>query len=325
MSGVADHLSNRIKGWMNRMEQGNDDGSGCLALQGWALQEIAKTNGRSDLVERVETKLNAMPANGSGPDATTVGEYLRRTLRDVETGVAESDGTMDPADAFFTILEALVVGEKRAGGANRREASALFNWAVTNLNHLQDAAGLAEEQMRWAMRLGRQPAVFCTSVARTGWEEEPEEEPEDEVGAFEPIEVFAGRGAGAGQRVITLKELSKRLDRVSWWCLRSDFRRFVISIEVTAGVLKLEVYEGELPAAGRSKSKTSDSLDGASVRARVGEGERDEVTSNIIKGIAQLRMPPHVDVEAFELRLRRQGDQQWAEIYGSESAGITPQ
>jgi hypothetical protein len=312
MSGVADHLSDRIKGWLNRMEEGGD-GSGSLVVQGWALREIARINGRRELAERVDAKLGETGANGAGPEAGVVGEYLRQTMREV------SDGAMDPSEAFFTILEALVVGEKKAG-ANRREASALFNWAVTHLNNLEDAAGVAEGQMRWAMRLGRWPAVFCTSVARTAWGDEGEEEAEEEVGAFEAIEVFARRGAGSGGRVISLKELSKRLDRVSWWCLRSDFRRFVISIEVTAGVLKLEVYEGEVPVGGGPKGKTSDSLDGAAVRARL--GEREEVTANITKGVAQLRLPGQVDVNLFELRVRRAGDQQWVEIYGSESAGV---
>jgi hypothetical protein len=280
------------------------------------------------LQERVEAKLGEMSPNGAGPDATIVREYLRQTLREVQASVtdgAESAAaaeTMNADDAFFTILEALVVGEKKAGEENRREASALFNWAVTNLNYFEEAAGLAEGQMSSAMRLGRQPAVFCTSVARTGWGEEPDEE-EEEVGAFEPIEVFARRGASSGQRAISLKELSKRLDRVSWWCLRSDFRRFLISIEVTAGVLKLEVYEGEVPSGAGSKAKTSDSLDGAAVRARL--GEREETVSKITNGVAQLRMPQHVDVEAFELRVKRPGDAQWVEIYGSEAAGIQPQ
>src|SRR6185503_14527140 len=150
--------------------------------------------------------------------------------------------------------EALVVAQKR--GAN---GSTLFNWAVTNLGAFEESAGLAEQEMQGAMRLGRWPAVFCASVARTGWEEEAEEE-EEPVGAFEPIEVFARRG---GENLITLKELTDRLAGVSWWCLKSDFRRLRISIEMKASQLRLEVYEGEM-----TDAKTSRSLDGTAVRGR---------------------------------------------------------
>ena len=139
-------------------------------------------------------------------------------------------------------------------------------------------------------------------------------EVEVEVGAFQSIEEFARRGS---EKWISLKDLTERLAGVSWWCLKSDFRRLRISIEVKASQLRLEVYEGEVPGKAE-KGTTSGSLDGAVVRGRF--GRRDESLGTIEKGTAKLRVPERVDATAFELRVNRGGDQ-WVEIYGSEGAG----
>jgi hypothetical protein len=302
MSGVADHLSNRINQWLERVENAGADSK--MLLQGWALHEIAASSPliqrRNDackrLIDRLQARLGEMPPSVTNP--SVIGEYVEHTLADVQAQ------TTDPDDAFFSVLEALVVAQKR--GAN---GSTLFNWAVTNLGTFEEAAGLAEQEMQGAMRLGRWPAVFCASVARTAWEEHADED-EEPVGAFEPIEVFARRGR---EQWITLRELTNRLAGVSWWCLKSDFRRLRISIELKASQLRLEVYEGEM-----AEGKTSRSLDGTAVRGRFGKGE--EAIATIEKGVARLRVPQKVDAQAFELRVNRGGGD-WVEIYGSEAAG----
>jgi hypothetical protein len=306
MSGVADHLSNRMNEWLERVEKAGTDPK--VLLQGLALQEIAAAsaafkgrNGTSkQVLERVATKVGHIPASATHP--SHVGEYLSQALE-----VARTENS-DPDDAFFTVLEALVVAQKQGA-----DGSSLFNWAVTNLETFEESAGLAEEAMRGAMRLGRWPVVFCASVARTGWETEPDED-EVEVGAFAAIEEFARRG---GEKWISLKELTERLAGVSWWSLKSDFRRLRISIEVKASQLRLEVYEGEVPSKAE-KGRTSGSLDGTVVRGRF--GGKDESVGTIEKGTAKLRVPERVDATAFELRVNRGGDQ-WVEIYGTEATG----
>jgi hypothetical protein len=317
MSGVADHLANRLAGWLDRVESvGSNDIAEreTLALQGWALGEIFNgvkwRNGiDADLIRRFKAKFGELGKTGAN-QPQTISHYLQHCRTQVE-----NSSSIEPGEAYLTILEGLLIGEKKAGPANRADAAALFNWAVTNLHHFEDVAAQAQEEMRSCLRWGRLPGVFCASVARTGWAPQ-EDDVEEEVGAFEPIEVFARRGANGS---LSLQEFARRLEGVSWWCLKSDFRRLRISIEVKASALTLEVYEGEVPAQTAAKVKTSASLDGAAVRARF--GGREEAAAAINKGVARLRTPPRIDPEGFELRMRRPGDGNWVEIYGSESAG----
>jgi hypothetical protein len=279
------------------------------------VRSVAPRNGVDpNLVRRFNGKLGEMGGGTAGGDPKTVGEYLRACREQVESSFSRRFDSIEAAEAFLVVLEGLLIGEKKAGAANRAEAAGLFNWAVTNLHHFEEVAGEAQAEMGSCLRWGRMPGVFCASVARTGWDV-ADDEAEEAVGAFEPVEVFARRGT---QGALSLGDFAKRLAGVSWWCLKSDFRRLRISIEVKASALTLEVYEGEVPEHG-AKGRTSPSLDGAAVRARF--GGREESVASISKGVARLRVPGRIDPTGFELRVRRAGEGEWVEIYGSESAG----
>jgi hypothetical protein len=311
MIASSDPLAQRVADWAARINTADENETGELALQGWALREAIRRRGASadHLVEAVERKLSPIPAALIPRQIEHALAEWNQLLADLDSGEENFEHVRRQArDVFFLILESLIVAEDSGGADEELLAQGLFNAVATDLYAFESMADVAAELQRRGHDKAELSDLFCSAVAGL-FDGEVRLRPKVDAEAEEFIPISAVIRGKSQAKSLTPAALEKRLASIPWWYIKWSAQRLTMAIVAKTTDLHIYVWNGENPA----KLAASHDLNGWQIR--IGHGT-DVTSSTISDGTVTLKLPKRIDPANFVLQIKDPANTEWMELFG---------